>query len=162
MRILFVLTVLIVAACSGGGTVVTDAPDAASPAEAPTVTDPPLDDFEGAGVITFGRSYNEDTLLIDEPKTKFKRNVKKIAWSASFIEPAGSTTITILLAKVSKNGAETLIDSSDTEISNPEFDLLANEGDLAGIVDNKAGKYVLRYLREDTLLAEGTFELTAK
>ena len=163
MRFLFVLMVLVVAACSGGGQAATRAPNTAAPAEEPAITDPPsLRKIEGLGVITFGMSYDDETLLIDKPKSKFKRNVKSIAYSAQFSEVAGSTTLTVVLAKVSKGGAEELLESTDVTISNPEFDLFANEADLASIVNNKKGKYMFRYLWEGTVLAEGTFELTAK
>jgi transcriptional regulator with XRE-family HTH domain len=98
-------------------------------------------------------------LEIPRPTSKFKRTLKEIAWSARFSETAGSTTLTIVLARVGQGGSEELLVSEDVQISNPDFDTIANSADLAGIADNKAGTYVLRYLRESTILAEGTFRL---
>ena len=67
--------------------------------------------------------------------------------------------MTLVLARVTKGGSESIVVTTEVSISNPDFDLIANEADLATIADNKRGKYVLRYLREATILAEGTFEL---
>jgi hypothetical protein len=114
----------------------------------------------GSGVITFGTAYNADSLLIAKPLTTFKRTVKTIAWSAEFSESAGATTVKFVFASVSKGGAESIIDQEDVAISSPTFDLLANKANLAAVAGNKAGTYVLRYIREGTVLAEGTFTLT--
>lgn len=157
MKQLVLVFVLAVAGCGGGATT-TERPETAT--EAPTQEPAPvIDEYEGLGVITFGTIYDEDTLEIPKPRTKFTAGINEIAWSAQFSEAAGATSVTLIFAKVSKSGAETIVDSAETGVSNPEFTLLANSADLAGIADNKAGTYVLRYLRESTLLAEGTFTL---
>lgn len=156
MRGIILVAALLVAGCSSSPAAVTQAPVVEQPTLAPTVAP----QVEGLGVITFGSTYDEDSLLIAKPKSEFKKSVKNIAWSAQFSEPAGATTLKVVLAKVSKGGAESIIDSADVEISSPDFSLIANKADLAGIVDNKAGTYVLRYLRDATVLAEGQFKLT--
>jgi hypothetical protein len=155
MRPLFVGLMLLLVACSSGRT-----PDPA-PTSAAIVTEAPAveDDMSDLGKITFGTKFDRETLLIDEPRRRFKRNYPEIAWSAQFIEAAGSTTITLIMARVSKGGAEEVVVTTDVDIANPTFSLLANSADLASIADNKAGKYVLRYLRDSTVLAEGEFEL---
>ncbi len=152
---------LLVAACGGGGSVTATQPPAATPTQAPTVTEEPTNDpvIEGLGVITFGTALDEDTLLITKVTSKFKRTVKKIYWSAQFSEPADSTSLTLVIASVSKSGAERGIIKEDVDISDPAFDLLANGANIALLVDNKAGTYVMRYLRESTILAEGEFTL---
>lgn len=156
--ILIAAVALVVLGCSGAATS-TPAPtqvvDQATPE--PTLD---LGTVEGLGVITFGTDYDEETLLITKPKTEFKKSVKNIAWSAQLSEAAGALTLRIVLARVSKGGAETIIDSADVEISSPEFSLIANKANLALVADNKAGTYVLRYLRDSTILAEGQFKLT--
>ena len=132
----------------------TDAP------EATVEPEPTLDaSLENAGVVTFGKSFDPDTLEISRPIKKFKRKTNSIAWSAQFSEAAGATSIRRVLARVSKGGSETIIDSADIEVSSPDNDLFASKGDLAGMADNKAGTYVVRYLRDDTVLADGTFQL---
>jgi hypothetical protein len=156
-RLALIALATLVAACGGATSMATASP---TPATTPTAdvvdTIPPI---KGLGVITFGTAYDPDTLLIAKPLTRFKRTVKAIAWSAQFVESAGATSVELVLASVSKTGAETIIDRVDVPVSSPEFDLLANKGDLAGVVGNKAGTYVLRYVREGTVLAEGTFTL---
>ena len=113
----------------------------------------------GTGKITFGTDFDKDTLLISKPKKTFPKGVKKIAWSAQFVEPAGVTTLHLVFAKVGKGGSESIVDSSNVGISNPALDLVASKADLAGIAGHKVGVYRLRYLGGDRVLAEGTFRL---
>jgi len=156
MRRLLVLALLVVG-CGGTPAAATSTPLVTSaPAATPEVVEP---DLAGLGVITFGTSFDRETLLIDKPASRFGRGRDEIAWSAQFVEAAGATTITLILARVSKGGAEEVVVTTDVDIANPDFSLLANSADLAGIADNKAGTYVLRYLREATVLAEGEFTL---
>jgi len=112
-----------------------------------------------SGVITFGNSYDKTTLLIDEPRTKFKRADREICWSANFSEPVGAASLRWILARAGSGGTETLKFREDIDISNPEFDLFASCTNVTYLLDNKAGTYVMRYLRKETVLAEGTFKL---
>jgi hypothetical protein len=143
--------VLLAACSSPAAPVVTQAP---TPTFIPATEEPP--DTE-TGVITFGTSYDETTLEIAKPQTKFKTSAKSIAWSASLSEPANASTLTIVIARVTSGGAESLLVKEDVDMSNPDFDILANKIDLAALVDRKAGTYVMRYLRDKDILAEGTF-----
>lgn len=148
---------LLVTACSGGApaapreTFVPITPPPAATTDAPII---------GSGVITFGTAYDADTLAITAPKTSFKASSKKIAWSAALLGNAGATTLTFILASKSKTGAERIIIKQETDVSNPSFDTLANDADLSLLVDRKPGTYVMRYLRESDVLAEGEFTLT--
>ena len=113
-----------------------------------------------AGIVEFGAKLDQDNVEIQKPRDSFKRTVKKIAWVAHLSEPAGGTSLTFIIAKRSKSGAETVLEKLDVPIADPSFDTLGNAVDLASVVGNKAGTYVLRYLRDGTVLAEGTFQLT--
>jgi len=148
-------TTALVAACSGSAVT--------SPTQQPTATPvvtegPQL--FGGSGVITFGRSYDPDTLEITGPTSVFKASTKKIAWSAALSEAANAGELTIVIARVRSSGTETLIDKENFDVSNPDSDVFAGAEDLAAIVGRKAGDYVMRYLRGSTVLAEGRFSLT--
>ena len=82
MRRSLLIIALSLAACSGGGAA--DAPratDASAPTDAPEITLPAL---EGLGEITFGKSFDAETLLIDRAIVKFRRKTASIAWSAQF------------------------------------------------------------------------------
>lgn len=160
LLLILTVTALVIAGCGGGAPAATSTPAARVTAEPTEVPEPTADPAtEGLGIITFGKTYDPETLEIPRPTSKFKRTLKEIAWSARFSETAGTTTLTIVLARVGKSGAEELLVSQDVQISSPDFDTLANSADLAALADNKAGTYVLRYLRESTILAEGTFRL---
>lgn len=155
MKRWLVLAAVMLAACSGTPAAQPAAPTAYAP-DAPVETLAPL---YGTGVITFGTSFDPDDLSIAAPKSTFKVGSKKIAWSASLSRPAGATTLTLIIASRSKSGVETTLIKEDVDVSNPDFDTLANDADLALLVDRKAGTYVMRYLRDSTVLAEGTFTL---
>lgn len=140
-----------------------------TPVAEPTVTQAPVPTLTetfapigGSGIIRFGvaSALNEDTLRINPSKDTFKAGNKDIAWSAEFTEPADATTLTWILAKVGKSGSEQIIWRQDVDVSNPTFDLFANHGDISLLVDRKPGTYVMRYLRDSTVLAEGKFTLT--
>lgn len=109
--------------------------------------------------MSFGTGYDEDTLKVTGAKSTFGVNAKSIAWSAEFVEQAGATELTLVLASKRKSGAEESVYQETISISNPAFGILAHEADLASIVDHKPGTYVLRYLRGAVVLAEGVFTL---
>jgi hypothetical protein len=129
--------------------------------ETPVVTLTPTEDPDLAnfGKITFGKNYDPDTLTIAKPITRFKRTYPEIAWSASLTDTVNDTSIEIIVARRSKAGVETTLISEEVDVSNPDSDLLANKVDLATLLDNKAGTYVMRYVRDGKTLAEGEFEL---
>lgn len=154
MRLLAIA--LLVAACG------TAAPPAGVPTIASNPTLTPTDApvvGGGTGVISFGTGFDADSLAITGAKSSFKASTKKIAWSASLLEPAGATTLTIVIASRSKSGVERILVKQDVDISDPAFDTLANAVDLGLLVDRKPGTYVMRYLRDADVLAEGTFTL---
>jgi hypothetical protein len=112
-----------------------------------------------AGPIAFGTGYNADTLAVTGERSTFARTYSPIAWSATFSEPAGATTLSWIIASQSASGTEAIVWTQEVTISNPAFDTLANKDDLALIVSRVKGRYVMRYLRGATVLAEGTFTL---
>jgi len=111
------------------------------------------------GPIAFGTGYNSDTLAITGARSTFARTYSPIAWSATLSGPAGATKLTWLIASQSASGTESIVWTQDVDFSNPAFDTLANKDDLASLVGNVRGTYVMRYLRGATILAEGTFTL---
>jgi hypothetical protein len=125
----------------------------------PTPLRPTLAPVGGSGHITFGTNYDATTLAVTDPRTTFARTYSPIAWSAEFSEAAGATTIKIIVASQTASGGERVLISEDVTLSNPGSDLIANEADLATLVGNAKGTYVMRYLRDATILAEGTFTL---
>jgi hypothetical protein len=108
-------------------------------------------------VISFGTGFDKATLAITGPKTTF-RTTDTIAWSASLNDAANATTLHWVIAKVEAGNTEKLEIAQDVEISNPLFSVLANKAKLGTLLSGK-GTYVMRYLREATVLAEGRFTL---
>lgn len=155
-RLSTVLPLIVVAACQA------PAPAGPAPTPAPIVTQAPVvTPVAGSGVITFGRpsALDDDTLLINPSRDTFDVGTKKIAWSAHLSGPAEATKLTIIIAKVSGSGTERQVYTEKVPVSNPEFDILAADGDLAALVGRKPGTYVMRILRGATVLAEGKFKL---
>lgn len=60
---------------------------------------------------------------------------------------------------MSTAGSERVRVKEEIDVSNPDSDLFANAIDLAALVDNKPGTYVMRYIESGDVLAEGTFTL---
>ena len=147
---------LLIAAC-GGGAAATDRP--ADPTERPTPEPPAYTVPPNFGVITFGLDYDPDTLDIIKPTERFKATYPAIAYSASLTEGAGAAKLRLVVASVSAAGSERVIIDEDVAVSNPAADIFANKVDLASLLDNKPGTYVMRFLRDATVLAEGTFTL---
>lgn len=143
----------VIAACAGGG--------GATASPSAVVATPPQTSVPatGSGVITFGHDYDPASLSIIKRSSKFRTNEPEIAWRAEFSEAARAPSVQFVLAGVGAGGVETPIERLDVAIDSPDFKLLANKADLTSLVKHRAGTYVMRYVRGDTVLAEGTFKL---
>jgi hypothetical protein len=140
---------------NGGGV---GASESSSPqaTKTPTPTSTPRP-VVGSGKITFGSDLDDATVTIIGPKTTFAIG-EEIAWRAELSEPAGATSIDLVIAKVGAGGTETVVYTVANPISSPKFDLLGNKVDLSPLLDGP-GRYVMRYFRDATQLAEGQFTL---
>jgi hypothetical protein len=67
--------------------------------------------------------------------------------------------VTWTILQRSTTGVETTLFSVEEPVDGEEVTALANSGNLALLVGNKAGTYVMRYLHAREVLAEGTFTL---
>ena len=150
---------LLVAACSESGTAgAVTAPGQIEPTGVATPEPTPAHEG-GTGRITFGTAYDPDTLEITTPFTKFKRGYPAIAWSADLTHAVGPTSITLVISRQSTTGVDETIVSQDVKIGDPDITILANVADLASLVDNRPGTYVMRYVKSVEILAAGSFTL---
>jgi hypothetical protein len=128
----------------------------------PSITEqatPTLAPLAGSGKITFGIGLDETTLEVTQPRSTFKLG-SKIAFSAELSEPAGATKLDVIIASVSSSGAEAVVYTETVSVSNPDDDVFGLKGfDISALVNEKPGKYVMRYFRASTKLAEGTLTL---
>jgi hypothetical protein len=60
---------------------------------------------------------------------------------------------------VNSGGAETPVANTSVAVSNPAYDTFGNAADVATILNNQAGDYVMRFIRDSKVLAEGHFSL---
>lgn len=152
---------MLVTACAGrapaGVSVATPTPVAiATPAPTPTSVVAPVDDR--AGAILFGARLGRDQLVVPNPKTTFDRRAKEIAWVAHLAEPAAADKLTWQLLRV-RGGSEKILWTEKVTVS-PDWTITSSHAPLPRTVfDNKAGRYVMRYSRGGTVLAEGSFTL---
>lgn len=161
LKALFAL-VLVLSACGGGGTEATARPALVQPEALPAdVAIAPIEVVPEpeTGVITFGTAYDPSTLAIPTPLTRFKRTYPVIAWGTHLTSGVTAPSLTWSVARRSASGKETQVFSVDEPIDGSDVTVLANSGDLALLVDNQAGDYVMRYLDGRVLLAEGLFTL---
>jgi len=115
--------------------------------------------FAGTGPMTFGVEYSPDSFLILKQATKFSVDVKKIAWNAALLQPAGARALALRFARVLKGGAEEVLDSVEIPLSDPRAMIVAATFDMAAAANNEPGTYVVRLVRGDDVMAEGTFTL---
>ena len=154
-----VLLAVLLGAC---GSAVTSAQPTSPPAATtPGATTPVAPDPTGGslGTIEFGTAMDESTLTITKPASTFKTTSEKIAWVANLSRPAGTTVLTLTLVLVPMPGVERVIVKTDVDGPGPELETVGNSADLAMLLGRKAGTYVMRYLRNSTVLAEGSFTL---
>lgn len=78
---------------------------------------------------------------------------------AHLSEPAGATELTITLTRRATGGAETPLVRETLTVASPDYDTFAKALDLGLLVGREPGVYVMRLIREGTVLAEGTFTL---
>lgn len=161
MKALIVLT-LVLSGCGAGVAGTTARPaivqPEALPADeviAPLVVEPD----PGSGFIAFGVAFDPETMAIPKPLTRFKRTYPQIAWGAHLTRGVTASSITWAVSRRLASGNETQIFSVDEPIDGSDVTVIANAGDLALLVGNKAGDYVMRYSDASELLAEGTFTL---
>ena len=154
-----VAIIFCVAACGGGGLYATAAPAIVRPEpamDAVVVVEPIREAV--VGVITFGKSYDPETLDIPEPLTRFKRTYPRIAWSADLAHGVPDAFVSWVVVRQMDGTEETVFDVEEP-VDDPSVTNLANSGNLALHVGNVAGTYVMRYLNGREVLAEGIFTL---
>jgi hypothetical protein len=97
------------------------------------------------------------TLRITEPASRFRTTYPKICFSARLTEPAGVSSVNMVIARVLAGGKETQVWSQAFAVPDQDSGLLA--GNLVLATGQMPGTYVVRFLRSGTVLAEGTFQL---
>lgn len=110
-------------------------------------------------MITFGTTYDPETLAISQPVTRFKRTFPVIARTASLSRGVSAASVSWTVVRRSESGDEEVVFDVDEPIDDPSFTTIANSGSLALRVHNLAGTYVMRYIDDGEVLAEGTFTL---
>ena len=111
------------------------------------------------GVITFGTSFDSETLDIPKPLTRFKRTFPVIAWSANLSRGVNAAFVSWVVVRRSDSGDEEVMFDVEEPIYDPSLTTMANSGSLTFHVDYVPGTYVMRYIDSDDVLAEGTFTL---
>jgi hypothetical protein len=152
--------VLLVSACGDASIDATAAPalvQAAPGVDAIAQFDPIRNDVPG--VITFGIAYDPSTLRIAKPLTRFKRTFPQIAWSADLGPEIAAASLSWVVVRRSQSGVEKTVFEVEEPIDDATTTMVANAGDLALLVENVAGTYVMRYLDSREIRAEGTFVL---
>lgn len=137
------LVAALLAGCGGSATTGDDTPDLTS----------------GTGDVTFGKGLDRRLRVEQEQDTFALGEVG--AFSGSFREPAGATSLEIIISSRDAGGAEGVVYTEMVGISDPEFNTFGVEEIVfSGLVGDEPGDYVLRIYRDATELAEGTFTIT--
>lgn len=106
--------------------------------------------------IKFGADYVESSsgINIFEEKNTFY-NGDQLAWLVELSGPVKSTSVNLLLSKVTASGGEQVIDTSPLTLANPDFNILYGKFPL--LLFTGEGTYKFRVVRGDKTLAEGSF-----
>src|SRR3954447_1093273 len=158
LPVLGCLLALAVAACgpaAGAAPSAKPSPTAAASIDYTSPEPPPL------GLITFGQSFDPLTKRALQVRTQFTTDDPEIAWSTSLLQAVASKKLQMLIASRSATGNERIVSRKDVKVDDPTSEVFATKSNLAASVGKKAGTYVLRYLRDGMVIAEGTFTLVA-
>jgi hypothetical protein len=110
-------------------------------------------------MIVFGRELDASGLGIASPVTAFEaRPEVYVAWRAELSEPVGSTTVERIVARREGNG-ERLLQSDIVRLTTPDATVIADQLHVDVIAEGLTGTFVLRYIRQGTVLAEGEFQV---
>ena len=108
------------------------------------------------GAIRFGTSLGEDGEIAN-PASQFGEGETGV-WIADFTQPANATTVRMLIVQVLADGREFEHWREDIPVQ-PTTRRFVGRADLSIYLHGGDGRHVMRYLRGDTLLAEGAFDL---
>lgn len=113
----------------------------------------------GPGFVTFGTKVDRELKVID-PRTEFSGR-ERITWSAYLIEPADASTLRMLVLKSQESapGGERLMADELVESTVNPAQIYTRRIRPERALDGP-GVYIVRYLRGDRLLAEGSFLVT--
>lgn len=152
MRLVVILAVVL-AGCGGSGAT----PESLKSQQPPEAVTP--EPIGRSGEVTFGTGL-DDELQVEQEKDTF--TIGELgAFSGNFSEPAGATTLNVIISSQDAAGAEGVVYTEEFSIANPEFDVFGiEEIEISALVNDTPGDYVLRFFRDATRLAEGTFTIT--
>jgi hypothetical protein len=140
-------------------------PISASPTPSPTAVASPSPTADptqfaqiqiGPGFVTFGTQRNSQ-LRITDPQSTFSLS-QRIRWSAHLTEPADSDDLRFHVAKLDPEaeGGERLIHDDEVQPDVDNVQIFARRFRASRYLEG-AGVYVVRYLRGDEIMAEGSF-----
>ena len=114
----------------------------------------------GPGFVTFGTQLNDDRTVAD-PRASFAPS-DRIAWSAYLTEAADAAGVTARLYKLDATApdGERLLSEGGARPRIQDSDHFTRSGIRPGRDLDGAGIYLVRYLKGETVLAEGYFELS--
>jgi hypothetical protein len=124
------------------------------PTQRPTATPRPVT----SGEIRFGTSLDQDG-DIATPTSQFAEGQTAV-WIADFTEAPNASTLRMFIIQVLTDGREFEHWREDIAVD-PSARRFVGSADLSIYLHGGDGRHVMRYMRGDTLLAEGAFDLVA-
>ncbi len=114
----------------------------------------------GPGQVTFGSDYARrgNDVVIVGAKSSFTSN-EQMAWVAHLNAPVNTTRLDVMVSQAIGSGAEQVIYRNPVDLAYPGFTLLFNKHTASVATLGLSGKFRLRILLGDTVLAVGEFEV---
>lgn len=136
----------------------TAAAPTASPSPSPSPTPMAIEVREGPGYVTLGTNYSTNPARVIDASATFSVG-ERIAWLADLGGPAGSTNLTIVVARVGTDGTETTTFEEPYEPNSANSSIfLRRFGNIGRLIDGP-GVYVVRYLVDGEARSEGFFRV---
>jgi len=132
----------------------------ASPSPAPSASPFVPTVQVGPGFVTFGTQLDRD-MTVAAPRASFAPS-DRIAWSAYLTEAADATDVIARLYKLDEGapGGERLLSEGGARPRIKDSDHFTRSGIRPGRDLDGPGIYLVRYLKGETVLAQGYFELS--
>ena len=134
-------------------------PDISGGSPGPSVSEGPI----LPGTLTFGLGLNVDTQRVTDPADTFTPGTT-FAYSIELTAPFGVTEIAAQVARINKDGSETVVITAEENplpVADPNATVDGYTVPTNALLDALgAGTYVMRLYRGTELLAQGTFILS--
>ena len=111
----------------------------------------------GPAIISFGTKLDTTALTLLDSRSSFSAG-DTFAYAVTLNEPAGATMLTETISR-QQGSAQVVVYTETADVADPTYDQFANSVSFDLLIPylGQTGTFVMRFLRDTTVLAQGTF-----